>query len=144
MSNEDKKKAGMTTLGDLETAVESNPNVTEHSLVLMLGRALSQLSHPEESNMLHPSPAEVTDNVAAGAKTIVVLARGFVFVCDSWDGVTLRGVHNVRSWANGGLGGLTQGAKTSEAVLDEMGCDIAPRPGAVLFVGTLPVGWLEK
>lgn len=76
-----------------------------------------------------------------GPLTMLVLHRGFIFVGE-WDGVTLTRAKNVRRWTEGGIGGLTLGAKSSKAVLDPH-ADVKPSLGAILHTSPLPKGWAD-
>jgi hypothetical protein len=57
-----------------------------------------------------------------GDRHILVLDNGFIFVgnvyeSDGW--IHVSRAHNIRRWEKGGFGGMTLGAKSSGAVLDE-------------------------
>lgn len=74
-----------------------------------------------------------------GPLTILVLTAGWIFV-GQWDGKTLTAAQNVRYFKKVGFGGLTQGAKHAEAILDECR-DVTPSQSAILFTAPLPQGW---
>lgn len=87
-----------------------------------------------------------TKQKPAGAKKIFVLPSGFVFVGherDNGDGmITITQCHNVRKWDKGGLGGLTMGAKSSQATLDKSS-DITVSESNIIFRAEIPVDWSE-
>jgi hypothetical protein len=88
--------------------------------------------------------AILNDVPEVGDLSVVVLHRGWVFVGllagDTASGFTLSKCENVRSWSQGGFGGMTRGAKTSGAKLDK--CQpLTFDAAAMIFTARLPEGW---
>ena len=86
-----------------------------------------------------------TANCQVGDRHIVVLDRGWIFVGDlSQDddtGVyTLSNCHNVRKWAKGGFGLLSQDASAAGAVLDKA-ATLRFRSRALLFAVPVAREW---
>ena len=87
---------------------------------------------------------------AMTGKHLVVADKGFIFVGDiEWQEHPVLGAFllitncsNVRKWEHGGFGGITAGAKTAEATLDECRPQYIPRH-AVVSLSPLAEGWLN-
>jgi len=79
---------------------------------------------------------------------IVVLHRGWIFKgnlrFNEEDGkYVLVDACNVRKWSSGGFGGLTQGAKSSQATLDK--CNpLQFDPAAMIFCVPVESDWENK
>jgi hypothetical protein len=90
---------------------------------------------------------EIIDgDCADGELSIVVLHRGWIFAGaltgDATEGYRLDKCMNVRSWANGGFGGLTMGAKSSGAKLDAARA-IEFEADAAILIAPLARGWRD-
>ena len=75
----------------------------------------------------------------AGDRVLLYLDNGFIFA-GRFDGDVFRDAVNVRRWSNGGIGGLSRGAKTADATLDRHR-DLVPRMDRVLFTVPIQEGW---
>jgi hypothetical protein len=87
--------------------------------------------------------AIVNETEATGDLNIVVLHRGWIFVgelSEAGDGYRLDSCRNVRKWASGGFGGLSHGAKSSGATLDDAQPMEFPAD-AMIFCSELPEDW---
>ena len=98
----------------------------------------------ECSEKLEKIASIVSDDVAIGDLSIVVLPRGWIFVgalTHNDDGTyELTRCENVRRWSSGGFGGLTRGASSSGATLDK--CEsLSFDEQALILRGRLPRGW---
>lgn len=98
--------------------------------------------------MTHPNTITIDsieyvrkDSQPTGERAIVIVAHGFIHAGairqDDEGNIEMRDAVNVRKWSNGGLGGLTQGAKSSDATLDPI-ADLTIRSSCVVQV--IPIG----
>ena len=81
-----------------------------------------------------------------GDESIVVLARGWIFVgkLTLADGTyTLTNARNIRKWTSGGFGGVTRGAASTGCVLDKSS-DIRFKESSLIFVAPICSDWEEK
>lgn len=101
------------------------------------------MSNPERIEINGATYLLEWSGAGPGPLKLLVLQRGFIYVGE-WDEdeCFLRNASNVRKWESGGFGGLTLGARSSGAVLDEC-TDFSPNYDAVLSVHDLPEGWLD-
>jgi hypothetical protein len=88
---------------------------------------------------------KATANCAIGDRHITVLDRGWIMVgnmsLDKDTGVyTMTDCANIRSFKKVGFGGLTQGAKNAEAVLDKC-APIKFHARAMIFCVPISEGW---
>jgi len=87
----------------------------------------------------------VSDEPVNEDLSVVVLHRGWIFIGEltqDGDSYTLSKCQNVRSWQSNGFGGLTQGAKSSGASLDD--CQpLVFAEEAMIFCSPLPSGWRD-
>ena len=86
-----------------------------------------------------------TSNCAQGDRHIVVLDRGWIFAGKmslekETNIYTVTDCVNIRSFKKVGFGGLSQGAKTAEAVLDKC-VPITFHARAMIFCVPISEGW---
>jgi len=105
------------------------------------------MSEPERIVINDVEYAPVSEKEEYGPLTLVVLDRGFIYVGklardEGGRAYSLTGASNVRKWDKGGFGGLTCGAESSEAMLDEC-YDVTWPPGTEISTHALPLGWKD-
>ncbi len=88
------------------------------------------------------------ESAPKGDKVLLVLDKGFIFVGHVRDNSTTGRVEvsdcvNVRRWEAQGFGGLTRGAKTSKAILDDAE-DFSCPASVEIFRVPLADDWLNS